>query len=267
VRRESISPDQLPAEVRRSIEQTTAGGTDHAFIRETRGNDVSYVVEYVVDGRRTSARLASDGKVLQASPLSGSATAGRQPASAAQTPQPAQSSAEPQLAAAREAAALGAFAVLRADQVPVPVRSAIEQNAQGGAADLLIQRFAEGAQVLYSAHFTDPQGRRMFMAVDESGKLAIEPRKSNAQEGGQGVRFEPVTADQLPPSPPGRRATGRHRTPVPRPHGRERPAQLPRAVHRQGRRADGAPDERGRQADREAPPGEGAAVHHRGTQG
>jgi hypothetical protein len=213
MKRETINGDLLPTPVRRTVEQTMANGGGHVFHKETRGDEVTYVVDYTVGEQQTSARVAADGRVIEASPLANvqpNRPAAQPPVSAPQQPS---AESEAQLAAAREsaqreadataasaAAAAGPYQLLTgADQLPAEARAAVEKSIEAGSSDLLVQRFGRDNQNVYSVHFTTPKGQRHFMAVDQTGKVVIEPRKSNAQEGGKGVRFEPITGDQLPP--------------------------------------------------------------------
>ena len=208
VKRETINGELLPQPVRKTIEQTMANGGGHVFHKETRGDEVTYVVDYTVGEQQTSARVAADGRVIEASPLAG-VQPGR-PAPAAPQPLPANAEADAQLAAAREsaqrdaaaaaAAAAGPYQALSGtDQLPAEIRAAVEKAIEPGSTDLLFQRFNRDGRNVYSAHFTTPKGQRQFMAIDQTGEVVIEPRKSNAQEGGKGVRFEAITGDQLPP--------------------------------------------------------------------
>jgi hypothetical protein len=216
-KREKITREQLPEAVRKTVEETTANGKSYGFLKQTRGDEVSYVVDWTIDGDDTTERIGADGKVIEPSPL---ATGGaKAPETAAQAPAPPQASAptpapapaapagptEAELAAARDTAAREAalaaapYQLLSsAAQLPVEVRSAIEKSAKAGSTDLLLQRFKDGAQNLYSVHYTE-DGKRMFMAVDQAGKVVIEPRVSKAQQGAKGVRFEAITGDKLPP--------------------------------------------------------------------
>lgn len=206
VKREAINGEQLPPAVRHTIEQTMSNGGGHQFFKETRGNDVSYVVDYTVGEQQTSARVAADGRVIEASPLASVRNPTPAPAPlpaatpAAPAPAPAANPADAQLAAAREAAAAGPYQLLSgADQLPAEVRSGVEKAIEPGSSELLFQRFQRDTQNVYSVHYTTPKGQREFLAVDQTGKVVIKPRESKAQEGGKGVKFEAITGDQLPP--------------------------------------------------------------------
>jgi hypothetical protein len=192
-RREPITVEQLPAPVRKTVESATGGGTDHSFVKQTRGDEVTYVVEFTKDGQRSSAIIAPDGKIVEGE--TAQAAAPTPPA----TPDPAVAKAESdaQLAAAREATSAPYRLLGSADDLPAEVRRAAEKEL-AGASDPLFQRYIQDGKTAYSIHYTTLEGRRNFMAVDETGKVLIEPRKSNWQEGGKGVRFEVVGADALP---------------------------------------------------------------------
>jgi len=161
-------------------------------------------VEWDVGEQRTSEIVGTNGKVLVASPLAGVASNPQPtPNPGSPTPVPAQAEAAAQLAAARdEAAAAAASAPYQllsdAGQLPPAVRQAVEQPLAGVTTAPLFQRFTENGRTLYSVHYTTPEGRRNFMAVDSGGKVVIEPRKSNWQEGGKNATFEVVGAGQLP---------------------------------------------------------------------
>ncbi len=200
VKRESITADDLPAPVRKTVEQQLANGGGHTYIRETQGKNVSYVVEYNLNNERTSARIAPDGKMLQASPLaSGSnTTATPIPGAANPTPTPAANSTDAQLAAAREQAAHAPYQVLSGiDQLPAEVRTAAAKDL-ASATDPIVQRFTRNGQTIYGIHFTGPQGGRRFMAVDSSGKVIVDNKKSGWQEGGKNVKYAVVEGGSLP---------------------------------------------------------------------
>jgi hypothetical protein len=203
VKRESITADDLPAPVRKTVEQQLANGGGHTFIRETKGRDVSYVVEYNLNNEHTSARIAPDGRMIQASPLASGQTttppnATPIPGAANPTPTPAVNQSDAQLAAAREAAAHAPYQVLSGvDQLPAEVRAAASKDL-ATATDPIVQRFTRNGQTVYGIHFTGPNGGRRFMAVDGSGKIVVDNKKSGWQEGGKNVKYAVVDGGSLP---------------------------------------------------------------------
>jgi hypothetical protein len=201
-RTQLASANDLPAEVRRGIEQATVGGTNHNFVKETRGSETRYYVEYDVNGRRTSAIFNPKGQLIEGEESAGTAAAAApaaQPAETAAQPAAAQIGAQPAGAAPAAGPATGPWQLLSgADQLPAAVRNAA--NAQlTGSSDQIIQRFTQGSQTLYGIHFTPANGARQFMAVDSNGQVVVQPRKSNWQNGGQKVQFQAIGADQLSP--------------------------------------------------------------------
>jgi len=200
-RTQLASANDLPAEVRRGIEQATVGGTNHNFVKETRGGETRYYVEYDINGRRTSAIFNPKGQLIE-----GEESAGTAAAAAPAAAQPAEAAAQPaaaQIGAAAPAAAAGSATgpwqlLSGADQLPAEVRTAA--NAQlNGSTDQIIQRFTQGGQTVYGIHYTPASGARQFMAVDSSGKVVVQPRKSAWQAGGKKIQFQAIGADQLSP--------------------------------------------------------------------
>ena len=188
MQREELNAGQLPAEVRQTVEQETAGATDHRFIRESRDGQVSYFVEYTKNGQRGNLRVDERGKVL-----------GEQEVAGAPTPQPQQPTSpagadEAQLAADGTASA---HAVVLASDLPAEVARGIEQQTQGGSQHLF-QRHTQEGQVLYTAHYATADGDYNVVVLDERGQVLVQPRASKWLEGRKGVKFEPVQADQLP---------------------------------------------------------------------
>ena len=199
-RTQLASANDLPAEVRRGIEQATVGGTNHNFVKETRGNETRYYVEYDVNGRRTSAIFNPKGQLIE-----GEESAGTGAAAAAPAAQPAETAAQPAAAqigappVAAAGSATGPWQLLSgADQLPAAVRTAA--NAElNGSSDQIIQRFTQGSQTVYGIHYTPASGARQFMAVDTNGKVVVEPHKSAWQNGGKKIQFQAIGADQLSP--------------------------------------------------------------------
>jgi hypothetical protein len=197
-REQLASAEQLPAEVRRGIESATTGGTNHNFVKESRGAESRYYVEYDVNGRRTSALFNPQGKLLEGESVAASAAASAPPA-AQPAVQPA-TPAEAQPAAAQiGAAAAGPWQLLSGvDQLPAEVRTAANA-ALTGSTDPIIQRFTQGGQTIYGIHYTPATGQRQFMAVDAKGQVAVQPHKSAWQPGGKKIQFQAIGADQLSP--------------------------------------------------------------------
>jgi hypothetical protein len=186
VKREELTAFQLPANVRKAVEDATAGGSDHKFVKETIGNDTTYFVEYTKNGQRSNIRVNSAGQFIPPSPSHTHKA----------SPPPPTPQTDAHLAAAKLAS--GPYQALSgADQLPAEVRRAIE-TAAPGATDSLFQRFTENGQTIYTAHVTNAKGAREFLAVDQTGKVVIQPRKSAWQEGGKNVKYEVIGADQLP---------------------------------------------------------------------
>jgi hypothetical protein len=195
-KREAINVDQLPAAVRKTVETATGGGTDHTFVKQTRGEEVTYVVEYNKNGSRTSALIDPEGKIIE-----GEAFAAAPPTPApAPTPTPpdtaVKNASEAELAAAREQANAPYLLLSSADQLPAQVRAAAEKEMAGGT-NPMFQRYIANGQTAYSVYFSNDKGRQ-YMAIDQSGKVLVEPRKSKWQEGGKAATFEALGADQLP---------------------------------------------------------------------
>jgi hypothetical protein len=198
-REQLTGADALPAEVRRGIEQATPGGTNHNFVKETRGGETRYYVEYDINGRRTSAMFNPKGQLIEGESSVGAAAAAAAAPAPAQPAETAQPAAAQIGAPAAGAAATGPWALLSSvDQLPAAVRTAA--NAQlNGSTDQIIQRFTQGGQTLYGIDYATANGQRKFLAVDASGKVVVEPRKSNLLEGGKGVSIRAVGPDSLTP--------------------------------------------------------------------
>lgn len=191
-RREAISVDQLPAPVRKTVETATSGGTDHSFVKQTRGDEVTYVVEYNKNGSRTSALIDPEGKIIE-----GETFAAARPAPTPTPPDTAvKNAADAQLATAHERANAPYLLLSGPDQLPADVLAAAEREL-AGASSPMFQRYIANGQTTYSVYFTNDKGRQ-FMAIDQSGNVVIEPRKSKWQEGGKAAKFESLGADQLP---------------------------------------------------------------------
>jgi hypothetical protein len=198
-RQQLASANDLPAEVRRGIEQATAGGINHNFVKETRGSETRYYVEYDINGRRTSAIFNPKGQLIDgesAGPVAAAQPAAAQPAETAAQPAAAQIGAAPVAAAG---SATGPWQLLSgADQLPAAVRTAA--NAElNGSTDQIIQRFTQGSQTLYGIHYTPASGARQFVALDSNGKVVVQPHKSAWQNGGKKIQFQAIGADQLSP--------------------------------------------------------------------
>lgn len=191
MRREELTGGDLPADVRRSVEQNAGQGGGHRYFRESKGDEVTYLVEWDVDGKPHNLRVDEQGKVV-----AGVALAPRpQP-----TPQPAGEQPITPTAEQGEPDAGGVGVqnqVIGGDAMPPAVRQAFDKYTQG-AADHIFQRFDLKGRTLYTAHYTTPEGVRNFVALDDRGQAAVEPRESRWQRGGKGTRFEVVGVDALP---------------------------------------------------------------------
>lgn len=188
--------DQVPAAARAGIQQATNAGTNYNVIKLTRGPETRYYVEYdVAGGRRTSAIFNSEGKLVEGESATAAPTAAAPPAAQpADTAQPA--AAQIGAAAPAAAAAAGPWALVGVDQLPAPVRAAANAELTGST-DQIIQRFTEGAQTVYGIDYANANGQRKFMAVDASGKVTVEPRKSNLMEGGKGVTIKAIGPEAM----------------------------------------------------------------------
>jgi len=185
MRREELTAGDLPTEVRRTVEQETAGGTGHRFIRETEGGRVSYFVEYTKAGQQANLRVDERGKVLGETEV-----AGTTPRTAPLTPQDA----DAELAAAGVASA---HQVVSATDLPAGVRQAVEQQTQSGSQHLF-QRHTQEGRVLYTVHYATADGDYNVVVLDERGQVLVQPRASQWLEGKRGVKFEVVSAADLP---------------------------------------------------------------------
>jgi hypothetical protein len=188
MRREELNASQLPADVRRTVEQETAGATDHRFIREAQGDQVSYFVEYTKDGQRGNLRVDERGKVLGEQEVAGAPRPAPRPA-----PQPADDD-DAQVAAARDTSA---HQMVEPGELPAEVRQAIEQQTKGGS-NHLFQRHTNEGQTLYTAHYATADGDYNIIVLDDAGRVLVEPRPSRWLEGRKGVKFEALGPEQLP---------------------------------------------------------------------
>lgn len=184
MKREEIRAGDLPAEVRRTVEQETAGGSEHRFTREAQGQQVSYFVEYTKDGQRANLRVDERGKVLGETEVAGAPRPAPQPAS----------DDDAQLAAAGTASA---HQMVPAGELPAEIRQAVEQQTQGGT-DHLFQRHTQEGQVLYTAHYATAEGDWNIIVLDERGTVLVQPRASRWLEARKGVKFEALTAGEVP---------------------------------------------------------------------
>jgi len=188
-RQEELNSSQLPAEVRQTIQQEAPGATEHRFIRETNAaGQVSYFVEYTLNGQRANLRVDERGKVLAKQQLADATPQPQQPL------QPAASGDDAEL---EGAGSVSAHQILLPNELPAEVSAAITQNTPG-ATQHLFQRHTQDGQVLYSVHYATPEGDYNFMAVDERGQVLVQPRASKWLEGRRGVKFEVLNADQVP---------------------------------------------------------------------
>lgn len=189
--REELTADQLPAEVRRTIEEQTPGAIQHRFIREVKGDQVSYFVEYTKDGQRGNLRVDERGKVLGETEVAEAPRPRPDP-----RPQPAPASDEDaQLTAEAQG---NAHVMVPVGDLPAEVRQAFEQQTPNGT-NHIVQRHTRDGQTYYTAHYRTAEEEHNLVVVDDRGRVVVEPRKSRWLEGDKDVRFEPLSADQLPP--------------------------------------------------------------------
>jgi len=187
--RTELSAADLPAEVRRTVEAETPGAIEHKFVREARGGEVTYFIEYTKDGRRGNLRVDERGKILGETDVAGSPRPGN-------TPQPVpQSADDEQIDAAAEAGA--SHAPVAANDMPAEVRAAIEQATRGGS-EHLFQRHTQEGRTVYTAHYRTAEDDHNIVVVDQDGQVLVEPRKSRWLEAAKGVSFVAVNAADLP---------------------------------------------------------------------
>lgn len=191
MRRAEIGADELPGNLRRLLEEKTAGGTDHRFFRETRGGQRTYFVEYNKNGQPGSLRVDERGNVVAEQAVAGT------PRPTPQPPPVRQSEEEADLAAA-DAGPAGSHVMVPVGDLPAEVRQAFEQQTKGGTEHIVQRRTQEG-RTLYTANYRTADDEHNIIVVDDRGQVVVKPRKSRwltAQQ--KGVRFEPVPVEQLP---------------------------------------------------------------------
>ncbi len=132
---EEITLDQVPAEVKATIERESAGGTVTEIERETKDGKVTYEVEFLRGGQEIELQIAPDGAVLRQA-----------------VEQPADDEDD-----------------LTIDQVPEPARSVLLGLA-GGATITEAEREREDGVLVYEAAWTK-DGTKYEAAVTEDGTL------------------------------------------------------------------------------------------------
>jgi hypothetical protein len=180
VRYRGIPAEDVPDSVRAALDKYTRGMEDVRYRRELSGDDISYSAHYVNprENKRYWVSINEDGTVNSAPRPS--------------IYQPGTDN-DVRLASGRKTGAgAGADAtagdeirhtdIARAD-VPRRALAALEKHTTG-AKDLQFRREERaGGKTTYSVRYMQPNDKRYYVAVDESGNTVIEPRISAVQPG------------------------------------------------------------------------------------